>query len=92
MKCDAIYWFDRASVLFAFYPKGGDGPRIVGEIAEDALRDFFGAEGGGDSLVEACIDHFDLIEEAALEHYRHDPRKPVTLTVSGFESSFATHP
>jgi hypothetical protein len=87
MSCEALYCFDRASVLFAFHPRGSEGPRLVGEISEDALRDIFGADGGGDSLVEACTDHFEQIEEAALEHYRQDPGKPVELKVSDFESS-----
>jgi len=56
---------------------------VLGEISEDALRDVFGAQ-GGDSLVEACRDHFDLIEQAALQHYRHDPEKPVTLGIDDF--------
>lgn len=79
MDCDAIYCFDRASVLFAIYPDGPQGPRVVAEISEDALRDVFGAQGGGDSLVEACRSQFDLIEQMALQHYRHDPVRPVML-------------
>lgn len=85
MKCDAIYCFDRASVLFAFYPNGNESSRHIGEISEDALRDLFGARGGGDSLINACSEHFDLIEKAALEQYQHRPDHPVALTVSDFE-------
>jgi hypothetical protein len=84
MECDAIYCFDRASVLLAIYPEGSDGPRVVAQISEDALRDLFGARGGADSLVQACCDHFDSIGEVALEHYRHDPCKPVILETSDF--------
>lgn len=92
MTSDAIYCFDRASVLFAFYPQGSPEPRVLAEISEDALRDVFGAHGGGDSLVEACRDHADLIEQAALQRYRHDPGKPVMLGIDdfAFPSSFAT--
>ncbi|MDN8615202.1 hypothetical protein [Variovorax ginsengisoli] len=85
MTTDAIYCFDRASVLFAIYPEGDGGPRVVAEITEDALRDIFGAQGGGDSLVEACREHADRIEGAAMRHYRHDPEKPVLLQTADFE-------
>lgn len=84
MISNAIYCFDRASVLFAIYPKGRAGPRIVAEVSEDALRDIFGAQGGGDSLVAACLDNLALIEELALQHYRHDPEKPVMLETGDF--------
>lgn len=84
MTSDAIYCFDRASVLFAIYPTGSAGLRIVAQIAEEALRDVFGAQGGGQSLVTACRDHFDQIEAAALRHYRRDPRKPVLLETADF--------
>jgi hypothetical protein len=84
MECDPIYCFDRASVLFAVYPEGSGGPRVVGEISEDALRDVFGAQGGGDSLVEACQRHGDVIEEAALRHFRRTPNAPVRLTTHDF--------
>ncbi|MEJ8827004.1 hypothetical protein WKW80_34250 [Variovorax humicola] len=85
MDCDAIYCFDRGSVLFALYPRGSDGPRVVAEISEDALRDLFGARGGGDSLVEACRDNFGQIEKVALLHYRRHPAKPVLLATGDFE-------
>jgi len=42
----------------------------------------------GVDVVDACGDHFDSIEEAALEHYRHDPGRPVALTVRDFECSW----
>jgi hypothetical protein len=91
---DEIYCFDRASVLFAIHPQGSGGPRVVAEISEDALRDVFGAQGGGDSLVEACQTHFDRIEEAALRHQREDPEKPVMLGIGDFSllSSLAIDP
>lgn len=84
MTSDASYCFDLASVLFAIYPKGSAGPRIVAEISEDALRDVFGAQGGGDSLVAACCEHFDQIKAAALDHYRRGPEKPVVLETGDF--------
>lgn len=86
MECDAIYCFDRASVLFAIYPDGRNGPRVIAEISEDALRDLFGATGGGDSLVEACKEHFDAIEPMALCHHRREPTRPVVLSIDDFSS------
>ena len=67
MSCEAIYCSDRATVRFAIYPDGFDGPRILAEISEDALRDLFGAHAGSDSLLQACQLHFGLIEAVALE-------------------------
>lgn len=84
MSGDAIYCFDRACVLFAIYPEGKAGPRVVAEISEDALRDEFGAQGGGDSLVDACRSHFDVIEAVALRRYREDPVKAVLVEVGDF--------
>ncbi|RZL96197.1 MAG: hypothetical protein EOP82_01110 [Variovorax sp.] len=85
MARDAIYCFDRARVLFAIHPNGCAGRRVVGRNLGDALRDIFGAQGGGSSLVEACWNHFELIEEAALQHCRHEPGKPVMLVTRDFE-------
>jgi hypothetical protein len=79
MVSDAIHCFDRGSVLFALYPHGPDGPRVVAEISEDALRDIFGACAGAESLVEACVGHLDQIQAAALRRYRSAPSRPVVL-------------
>ena len=84
METDAIYCFDRASVLFPIFPDGRGGRRVIAEISEDALRDLFGAAGGGDSLVQACKEHFDVIEQTALHHYRHDPPRQVMLSTDHF--------
>lgn len=84
MKCEAIHCFDVATVRFAIYPDGYDGPRILAEISEDALRDLFGARGGGDSLVGACEANFDLIEAQALVRHRAAPLKAVKLCTSDF--------
>ncbi|MDM0116372.1 hypothetical protein QTI66_29910 [Variovorax sp. J22R133] len=88
MNCDAIHCFDRASVLFAIYPEGSNGPRVVAQISEDALRDIFGAHGGADSLVEACCDHFEQIGETAMQRYRREPGKPVVLENADFALGF----
>jgi hypothetical protein len=79
MTCEAVYCFDRASVLFAIYPDGHGGSRIVAEIAEGALRDLFGARGSGASLVEACRRNLDSIEAIALQRHRKQPSKAVEL-------------
>jgi len=84
MNCEAIHCFDVATVRFAIYPDGFDGPRILAEISEDALRDLFGARGGGDSLVRACQAHFGLIEARALARHRSAPSKAVQLNISDF--------
>ncbi|SCK28221.1 hypothetical protein VAR608DRAFT_2342 [Variovorax sp. HW608] len=84
MESDAIYCFDRASVLFPIYPEGRSGRRVIAEISEDTLRDLFGATGGGDSLVQACRDHFDVIEQVALHHHRREPTQPVVLGTDHF--------
>ena len=87
MNCEAIHCFDTATVRFAIYPDGLDGPRIIGQITEDALRDLFGARGGGDSLVDACQSNFDYIEARALERFRVAPSRAVTLTTKDFTSA-----
>ena len=84
MTSQAIYCFDRAVVQFAFYPKGSADPRVLAEICEDALRDIFGAREGGESLVQAARDNFDLIEATALQRYRDEPSKPIELQISDF--------
>lgn len=83
-NCEAIHCFDMGTVRFAIYPDGFDGPRILAEISEDALRDRFGACGGGDSLVQACQAHFDLIEARALARHRSDPSRAVELNTNDF--------
>ena len=84
MNCEAIHCTETKTVRFAIYPDGLDGPRILAEISEDTLRDLFGARDGGDSLVQACETHFDLIETNALKHYRVAPAKPVKLEKGDF--------
>lgn len=92
MSQDAVYCFDRACVLFAISPEGPQGPRIVAEISEDALRDVFGARGGPESLEQTFRLHFDLIEAAALRRYRHAPMLPIELGIGDFalSATFAT--
>ena len=84
MTCEAVHCFDKASVRFAMYPDGIDGPRLLGEISEDALRDVFGARGNGDSLVAACKAHFDVIEACALARFRRQPQGTLDLVTDDF--------
>ena len=79
MKCEAIHCFDRGTVRFAFYPDGMDGPRVLAEISEDALRDVLGASGGPESLVEACESNFAVLEEKAARRFKEDPRQVIYL-------------
>jgi len=90
MRCEAIHCFDKGTVRFAIYPEGMDGPRILAEISEDALRDLFGARGAGESLVQACELHFGAIEPRALQCYHDHPRQPVMLQSEDFAMPVAT--
>jgi hypothetical protein len=84
MICEAIHCFDRQSVRFAFYPAGFDGPRVLAEISEDALRDHFGARGGPEGLLETCARHFEIIERAALDCHRDHPDRAILLQTADF--------
>lgn len=83
---EAIYCFDTATVRFAIYPEGPGGDRIVAEIAEDPLRDLFGASGGGDTLVAAYKAHAATIDARALDRYREASHRPVLLETRDFEA------
>ncbi|MDM0071256.1 hypothetical protein [Variovorax sp. J31P207] len=83
---EAIYCFDTATVRFAIYPEGPAGERVIVEIAEDPLRDLFGAEGGGDTLVEAYKTHAAIIDACALERHHEAPHRPVLLETRDFEA------
>lgn len=84
---EAIFCFDTATVRFALYPTGSDGPRIVAQIAEPALRDLFGACGGGDSLVEAYKQYSAVIDALALKRYQMAPATTLMLETVDFEVS-----
>ena len=84
---EAIYCFDTASVRFAIHPEGPEGERCIVEIAEDPLRDLFGACGGGDSLVDAYLMNADLINALALARHRETQGRPVRLETADFETS-----
>ena len=85
MSCEAIFCFDTATVRFAIYPEGVDGPRILAQITESALRDHFGACGGGESLVEAYDRHSPEIDEKALKCYRRGPGSFTVLHTGDFD-------
>jgi hypothetical protein len=84
MTCEAIHCFGTATVRFAIYPDGLDGPRIVAEISEHALRSLVAGCDGGESLLRACQAHFTLIEAKALARYRSNPVRPVSLGSDDF--------
>ena len=79
MKCEAIHCYDRGTVRFAVYPDGMDGPRVLAEVSEDALRDVLGARGGPESLVLACEHNFAVLEEKVVRRFREDPRRAIYL-------------
>lgn len=87
MKCEAIYCFDTAGVRFAVHPQGPGGPRAIAEISEDALRDLFGATGGGESLIAACDRNFTAIEAKAIERILADPPGELRLETTDFARS-----
>jgi len=79
---EAIYCYDVACVRFAVHLDNGR--RVVAQIEEDALRDHFGARGGGDDLLETYYDNAGQIEALALQKLHHKPRGPVVLTTRDF--------
>lgn len=83
MAAEAIYCFDTATVRFAIYPV--DGHRVVAEISEDPLRDFFGADGGGESLIQAYARNAESINARAIERYLASGGRPVCLESADFE-------
>ncbi|MGJ7506834.1 hypothetical protein ACSFBL_05245 [Variovorax sp. GT1P44] len=85
MICEAIHCPDTATVRFAIYPDGFDGPRIMARIADDALDEVFGAGNDETGLLDACEANFQAIESKALERYRASPYLPVTLAAADFE-------
>lgn len=89
MSCEAIYCFDRRAVRFAIYPDGFDGPRVLAEITEDALRALFGAREGEASVLEACRSNFDVIQMVAVAEHRASPGSPVALDAADFSLSSA---
>ncbi|MBO9515425.1 MAG: DUF1488 family protein [Variovorax sp.] len=82
MATEAIYCFDTATVRFAIYPVASR--RVVCEISEDPLRDFFGADGGGDSLVAAYARNADVINARAIERHLASGGRPVCLESTDF--------
>lgn len=84
MACEAIYLKETDRVKFAIYPDGFDGPRIIAEIAADALRNRFGGHGVGSSLVRAYLHHSDAIDAQAVQSFRAAPTQPVVLDAAVF--------
>jgi hypothetical protein len=84
MRREAIHRFDLAAVRFAIYPDGDDGPRILADIADNALRDHFGARDGPQGLVEALELNFHRIEAEAIRQYRAAPAQPIRLETRDF--------
>lgn len=80
---EAIYCYDTACVRFAVYE---DGKRILADIGEDALRDVFGACGGGESLLDSYRQHAPRIGALALERHHAAPGAPILLDIADFGS------
>jgi hypothetical protein len=90
MSNEAIYLFDRAAVRFAFYPDGAGGPRVLGEVSEDALRAVFGARGGVNTLLQAFHANCELIATVAAEIHRALPARAIHLTAADFRIGLLT--
>jgi len=84
MNCEAIHCPDSATVRFAIYPDGFDGPRIIARISENTLHQRFGADDDEASLIGACEAHFGLIEAKALARYAAMPEVAVLLEPADF--------
>jgi hypothetical protein len=82
---EAIFCYDTATVRFAIYPEGPKGERCVGEIAETALRDLFGARGGGDSLVQAYLGNAATIDARAMQRHREAAGRGFLLETTDFD-------
>ena len=83
MTTEAIYCFDTGTVRFAIYPTGCG--RVIAEISEDPLRAFFGADGGGETLVEAYARNCELINARAIERHAASGGRPVLLESHDFD-------
>lgn len=87
MEFEGSYCFDTASVRFAIYPDGPEGPRVVAHISEHTLHDAFGTREAGHGLLEICKLHFDVLEAAVVARFRTDPRWPLMITIDDFPLS-----
>lgn len=81
MNCEAICCSDRATVQFAIYPDGFDGPRILAEISEGRTARSVRSACQRRQLLQACQLHFGLIEAVALERHRIRPLEATRLPV-----------
>jgi hypothetical protein len=84
MTFEGIHRFDLGSIRFAFYPDGNDGGRILADISEQTLSHVFGNRLGGESWIDLCGRHRDLLAAEALVQYRIDPSRPIELAVKDF--------
>jgi hypothetical protein len=91
MNSEATRCHDMASVRFAIYPDGFDGPRVMARISEEALKEVFHASGEEASLIGACQANFGLIEAKALARHRAAPSRAVVLSTADFSVSTYCH-
>lgn len=90
MSCEAIHCTDTATIRYAIYPDGLDGPRVIAHVSDMALCELFGADGSEASLLEACKNHFNQIEAKALERYRETPFDFVLLETADLAAPLGT--
>lgn len=81
---EGIYCLYRGVVLFAVFPMGGTGSRILADISEEELADVFKVRGGGSSWVQGCGTYFSIIEAAAIKKWTSSPNTQVRLEAPDF--------
>jgi hypothetical protein len=86
MNCEAVHCRETATVRFALYPEGFDGPRILARISDEALRHHWGAGSSDADLLLTCQAHFPTIEKKALQRLRSGTDSLVLLTLADFET------
>lgn len=73
MPTEAIYLSAHKTVRFAIYPDGLEGPRILAEVSEDALKKYCGAADSENEMVASYRANFSKIQMLALEKYTRSP-------------------
>jgi hypothetical protein len=73
MPTEAIYLFARKTVRFAIYPDGLEGPRILAEVSEDALKKYCCASNSEIEIVASYRANYIKIHMLALEKYKRSP-------------------
>lgn len=87
MPTEAIYVPAHKTVRFAIYPEGFEGPRILAEISEDALKNYFGASDSALEIVQSYRYNFAKIQAIALKKYALSPSSFILIKEEDFNKS-----